>query len=53
MSRLPTDEVPAAAVNGSLAAFFLRVQEHNPFLDNRVNAPSAGDADVDVIHHAA
>src|SRR5690349_18700174 len=43
----------AAPDEGSLATFFRRVQAVNPFLDNRVNGPSARDVDVPGIHQAA
>lgn len=36
-----------------LSEFFRRVESHNPFLDNRINGPSADDVDVDAIHQAA
>ena len=36
-----------------LSEFFRRVESHNPFLDNRINGPSAEDVDVDAIHQAA
>jgi hypothetical protein len=45
---------PAAAEPGavSLDAFFERVRTVNPFLDNRVNGPTA-DSGVETIHHEA
>ena len=36
-----------------LHTFFQRVESLNPFLDNRINGPSANDVDVDAIHQAA
>jgi hypothetical protein len=36
-----------------LSEFFRRVEAHNPFLDNRINGPSADDVDVDAIHQTA
>lgn len=36
-----------------LNAFARRIESHNPFLDNRINGPSAHDVDVDAIHQAA
>jgi len=36
-----------------LGAFFQHIESHNPFLDNRINGPSAHDVDVDAIHQAA
>jgi hypothetical protein len=36
-----------------LGEFFRRVESLNPFLDNRINGPSANDVDVDAIHQAA
>src|SRR5262249_32513304 len=38
---------------GGLAAFFRRMATVNPFLDNRVNGPSARDVDVAGIHQVA
>ncbi len=37
----------------NLAAFISRLEALNPFLDNRINGPSADDVDVDAIHQAA
>jgi type II secretory pathway predicted ATPase ExeA len=37
----------------ALSEFFRRVESHNPFLDNRINGPSADDVDVDAIHQTA
>jgi hypothetical protein len=44
---------PASADPAALEDFFRQVRTVNPFLDNRVNAPSARDVDVGSIHHAA
>src|SRR4051794_33608068 len=45
---------PAVQPNGdSLEGFFRHVLAADPFLDNRVNAPSAQDVDVEDIHRAA
>jgi hypothetical protein len=44
---------PAPADPAALDAFFRHVRSVNPYLDNRVNAPSANDVDVIAIHHAA
>jgi hypothetical protein len=37
----------------ALGEFFRRVESYNPFLDNRINGPSADDVDVDTIHQTA
>jgi AAA ATPase domain len=54
MSDLVGTPVAPPAEQGGLrlATFFERVQAHNPFLDNRINGPSANDADVAGIHQA-
>src|SRR5258708_4986811 len=44
--------IPVGETN-PLAPFIQAVQAHNPFLDNRVNAPSASEPDVASIHRAA
>jgi hypothetical protein len=45
---------PSAATDSvALDGFFRHVRAVNPFLDNRVNAPSPDDVDVGTIHHAA
>jgi hypothetical protein len=36
-----------------LSAFFQRMEELNPFFDNRINGPSANDVDVGAIHQTA
>src|SRR5437868_4643691 len=52
MNNLPVP--PNASVESNpLARFLQHIQSHNPFLDNRVNAPSATDADVASIHEPA
>lgn len=51
---------PAAPVTGSVTPVTPRLEEcfahllaYNPFTDNRINAPSPEDVDVDAIHQAA
>ncbi|HTU90147.1 MAG TPA: AAA family ATPase [Gemmataceae bacterium] len=40
--------------NGDQLSNFIQcIRSRNPFLDNRINGPSANDVDVDAIHHAA
>jgi hypothetical protein len=46
----PDDVAPSQALD--LESFFQCVAAVNPFLDNRVNAPSAHDVDVKEIHQA-
>ncbi len=36
-----------------LSEFARGVESRNPFLDNRINGPSANDVDVDAIHQSA
>jgi hypothetical protein len=45
-----TDGEPAG---DRLGEFVRTVESRNPFLDNRINGPSANDVDVDAIHQAA
>jgi hypothetical protein len=48
------ESLPAAGPDGErLADFFHRIQSVNPFIDNRINAPSTTDVDVGVIHQKA
>src|SRR5262249_14164686 len=44
---------PGRLDEGGLAAFFRRMATATPFLDNRVNGPSARDVDVAGIHQVA
>jgi hypothetical protein len=41
------------AAGDRLNEFVQVLESRNPFLDNRINGPSANDVDVDVIHQAA
>jgi type II secretory pathway predicted ATPase ExeA len=45
--------VPAGANGDGVESFFQRVASVNPFLDNRVNGPSAHDIDVEALYHPA
>jgi hypothetical protein len=53
MTSLASPPPPAASCPAGLEPFFERVRTSNPFLDNRVNGPSAEDVDVGSIHQAA
>jgi hypothetical protein len=45
---------PAAVVASATAEdFFAQLRQHNPFIDNRINAPSADDVDVEELHRPA
>src|ERR1700722_13846756 len=41
---------PAPVVYSSLDAFFARLRDVNPFLDNRVNGVGGADRDADAVH---
>jgi hypothetical protein len=46
-------DAPPLTAGGGADAFLARVRAVNPFLDNRVNAPSTDTADVEAIHQDA
>ena len=50
MSNMAT-AVMAASVTAE--DFFAHLRQHNPFIDNRINAPSADDVDVEELHRPA
>ncbi len=53
MSDAPASSATIPQTGGGTDAFLDRVRAVNPFLDNRVNAPSADTPDVEVVHQGA
>lgn len=49
----PHDLAPGDCLGDRLGEFVHCLESANPFLDNRINGPSARDVDVDEIHQAA